>query len=249
MVCETFSQGGSAIHRLDPRGRVIVAVAFSLIVAVVSRFSALGVGLALSLAAAVAARLPVMPTLKRMAGVNAFLVLLWVVLPLTTPGAAVFHVEPLSFSAAGATMAGLITLKANAIVLMFTALISTLELTTLGHAMGHLRLPHKLTHLFLFTVRYIDVLHHEYDRLRQAMKVRGFRPGVNVHTCRTIGHLVGMLLVKSLDRSERVFAAMKCRGFQGRFYMLDHFALASRDVVFGALSLAALMALAWMAWA
>ena len=29
MVCETFSKGGSVVHRLDPRGRVVVAAAFS----------------------------------------------------------------------------------------------------------------------------------------------------------------------------------------------------------------------------
>ena len=36
--------------------------------------------------------------------------------------------------------------------------------------------PDKLTHLFLFTVRYLGVLHHEYQRLLSAMRVRAFRP-------------------------------------------------------------------------
>ena len=64
------------------------------------------------------------------------------------------------------------------------------------------------------------------------MKVRCFRPRTDRRTCRAYGHLVGMLLVRSLDRSERVMDAMKCRGFKGEFYVLRHFIYRSRDLAF-----------------
>jgi cobalt/nickel transport system permease protein len=249
MVCETFHETDSPVHRLDPRGRVLAAMAFSVLMAVSQDLSALGAGLAMALALACLARLPPIPVVKRLAALNAFTAFLWVVLPLTAPGRTISQVGPFEIHRAGVMLAARITLKANAIVLAITALISTLEISVLGHAMDHLHVPDKLTHLFLFTVRYLDVMHHEYHRLRQAMKVRCFRPRMDLHTCRTFGHLVGMLLVKSLGRSERVLAAMKCRGFTGRFYVLHHFTFAGRDAVFGVLSLAALLALGWMTWA
>jgi cobalt/nickel transport system permease protein len=118
-------------------------------------------------------------------------------------------------------------------VLAIVVLVGTLDIVTLGHALSHLHVPDKLTHLLLFTVRYLDVLRREYLRLRAAMKIRGFRPRMSLHTYRSYGYLVGMLLVRSLDRSERIVAAMKCRGFRGRFYLLDHFAFALRDAWFG----------------
>ncbi|MFW6162342.1 MAG: cobalt ECF transporter T component CbiQ [Planctomycetota bacterium] len=248
MVCETYFQGDSVVHRLDPRGRVVVAVVFSVLVAVSERFGVLGGGLAAGLGLAVAARLPVRPLLKRLAALNAFMVMLIVLLPLTTfeePGLDIFGI---SVSQPGLLLALAVTLKANAIVLALTALVGTLEITTFGHALKHLRVPDKLIHLFLFTVRYIDLLHHEYRRLRQAMRVRCFRPQMSRHTYRAMGYLVGMLLVKSLDRSERVVAAMKCRGFRGQFYVLTHFAFARRDAAFGVLAAAALAVLGWMEW-
>ena len=52
------------------------------------------------------------------------------------------------------------------------------------------------------------------------------------HTYSSFGNLLGMLLVRGYDRSERILAAMKCRGFQGRFYLLDHFCFQARDVIF-----------------
>ena len=57
-----------------------------------------------------------------------------------------------------------------------------------------------------------------------------------------------MLLLKSFDRSERVLAAMKCRGWRGRFHVLTHFALARRDFAFMCAAALALLALGWMEW-
>jgi cobalt/nickel transport system permease protein len=247
MVCATFSQGDSMIHRLDPRGRVLVAVAFSILIALTGRLEVLTGGLAAAVATALLARLPLLPALRRLAALNAFMLLLWAVLPLTTPGLTVLSVGTLAFSRQGMAMAAAITLKANAIVLALTALLSTLHLTTLGHALWHLRVPEKLIHLFMFTVRYIDVLHHEYQRQRLAVRVRCFRPRADRHTFRTFGYMVGMLLVRSLDRSERILAAMKCRGFCGQFHVLHHFSFTGRDAVFGAASLFVLITLGWAA--
>ena len=119
----------------------------------------------------------------------------------------------------------------NAIVLTLIVLLGTLDTVTLGHAMSHLRVPDKLTHLFLFTVRYLDVLRREYLRLRAAMKTRAFRPRMTGQTCRAYGYLVGMLLVRSYERAERVHRAMLCRGFRGRFHLLSHFALRPVDCI------------------
>ena len=76
-------------------------------------------------------------------------------------------------------------------------------------------------HLLLFTVRYLGVLDAEHRRLRQAMRTRGFVARSDHHTWRSLGWLTGMLLVRSLERSRRIFEAMRCRGFRGRFYLLD----------------------------
>jgi cobalt/nickel transport system permease protein len=250
LVCETYFKGESFIHRLDPRAKLVAAAGFCLVVALSHRVPVLVVGLALGIALALAARLHATGLLKRLVAVNVFVLMIALLLPWTTPGRALFEVGSLAFSAQGLAAAGVIALKSNAIVLAVTALVSTVEITSLGHALVHLKVPEKLAHLLLFSVRYIDLLHHEYRRLATAMKVRCFRPGINLHTYRSLGNLVGMLLVRSFDRSHRVVAAMKCRGFRGRFYVLDHFALAGRDVAFaaGALLVTLVLALAEFLW-
>jgi cobalt/nickel transport system permease protein len=248
MVCETFSQGDSIVHRLDPRVRVVAAVALSVVTAVASRSAVLAVALGAAAVLAAAAHLPVRATLKRLAPLNAFMLLLFVLLPLSTPGEALLRIGSAAWTREGVVRAAGITLKANAIVLTLTALLSTLDAIELGRALGRLHVPGKLIHLYFFTVRYVDVLHHEYERLRRAMKVRCFRPGMRVHTYRSVGYLVGMLLVKSFDRSERIVAAMKCRGFQGRFVLADGSRLTALDAAFAAIAAGLLCTLGCLQW-
>ena len=245
----TDFHGQTYIHRLDPRARIVASVAFSIVVAVSQRPTAAGLGLAVSIVLTGTARLPFVPTLKRVAALNVFMALLIITLPFAVPGTVLFTLGPLAYSQEGLLRGATIAVKSNAIVLCLAALIATIEITEMGHALSHLRVPHKLTHLFLLTGRYIGVLRRECTRLANAMRVRCFRPGMNRHTYRSLGYLVGMLLVKSFDRSERVLAAMKCRGFRGCYYLLDHFALGRRDVVFGAATMVVLVAIAWAEWA
>ncbi len=246
MVCATFSEGRSVIHRLDPRVRIVVLAAFASVVAVSTRPAVAAAALGAALGLALLARLGWGLLLRRAAAVNGFMLVLVITLPMTVPGEPIATLGPVAFSEVGLRQAGEIMLKANAIVLAITALISSMHLVTFGHALGRLHVPPKLVHVLFFTVRYSDVLHHQYARLRRTMRVRGFRARLNRHTYRTFGYLVGMLLVRSFDRSHRILAAMKCRGFTGRFAAIDTPALAGRDAAFAlaaALLLTALAAL------
>jgi cobalt/nickel transport system permease protein len=133
----------------------------------------------------------------------------------------------------------IIAARANAIVLVLTALLTTMEAADLARALRALRVPPALVTLFLLTGRYVFVLQTEYQRLRQAMRVRAFRPKMDRHTLRTFGNLAGMLVVKGFDRSERVYQAMKCRGYTGAIPLRDPARIGVRDASFG------LAAVAW----
>jgi cobalt/nickel transport system permease protein len=248
LTCDTYLKGDSIVRRIDPRFRAVAALVFSVFVAVSANFVVLAVALAIALLSALAADLPPAPTIRRMFALNLFMLLLFLLLPLSSSGEILFSLGPLTWSAGGVRMAAAIALKANIIVLTYTALVSTIDPVRLGHALHRLRVPEKLVHLLLFTIRYIDVVHHEYDRLQQAMKVRCFKPRLSVHTLRTYGYLFGMLLVNSFDRSDRVVAAMKCRGFRGRFHTLTNFSAGPREALFSLLAITAVFVLGWIEW-
>ncbi len=225
------------LGRVDPRLRIVTAAVFSVVVVVADQFTVLEAALGVTVLGLAISGLSPRVVLGRLLLLNVLMLALIFLLPLTTEGTTIVSLGPLSFSEEGFRLGARIAIKGNALVLGLAVLLGSMETTTLGHALSHLHLPEKLTHLFLFTVRYLDLFRREYARLAAAMKVRGFRPRVSRHAYRSYGYLVGMLLVRSFDRSERVVAAMKCRGFRGRFYLLDHFALSRRDVPFCVVSL------------
>ncbi len=235
MHLETFAHGHSPLHRLDPRAKLLAAGALSVVLAVSPVPGVWVVGLLTAICCVVLAQLPLLGVGKRLLAVNLFVGFLWLFLPwkveLHPAAGGLFG---LSWNPEGLALAGAITIKANAIVLLLMALLSTSPVNQLFHALAHLKAPNKLVHLFLFFYRYLHVLHQEYHRLQGAMKVRGFTPRTNLHTYRSYANLVGMLLVKSFDRAERVYAAMRCRGFDGTLWLLDHFSWGRRESLFSA---------------
>lgn len=219
----------------DPRVRIVAAVAFAILVVSLHALPAVVVALGISLLALASVRLPWRQTLRQMAAMDGFIVFMLALLPFTVPGTPLFHVFGFSFSLEGLRQAVEIGLKANAIILMLMVLVGTMEPVALGYALHRLHAPETLVHLLMFTVRYISVLHQEYSRLRAAMKARGFRLRNSLHTYKSIGYLVGMMLVRSVDRSERIIAAMKCRGFNGSISLLSDMQFGRKDYIFSGL--------------
>jgi len=229
----------SFMDRFDPRLRTLAVVLIAVGAVAASRGATLLGLLAFAVFFVVLARIPIVVTVKRCLPLLGFGVVLVAILPWTVPGSPIGTGLLAHASWEGFIQAWSIILRALIVVLGALGLIGTLEIPVLGHVLAHFRLPAKLISVFLFSVRYLQVLLDEYHRLRTAMVTRGFRPGMNRHTYRTYGYLVGMLLVRSLERSERILTAMRCRGFKGRFYLLDHFHFTHWDALFGLICLIA----------
>jgi cobalt/nickel transport system permease protein len=240
LILQPEANGQARLALVDPRLRVLASFAFAATVVALDRMLPLVAALALALGAVGLAGMSARRLTRLLVALDTSMALVAATLPFTTPGEPLLSLWGFTASAEGLARAVEIALKANAIALMTLALIGTSELPEIGHALRRLGVPAKLTQLLLMTVRYIEVLGHEYRRLRVAMAMRGFRMGFNLHSWRSVGHLFGMLFVRSLDRAARIGAAMRCRGFNGEFPALSEFAYTSRDAAFAALSAGAL---------
>ncbi len=248
MLREPFAAGNSILHRLDPRFRVFFASLYSIVIAVSRDFHILTGAIVISSLLVILAQLPAREILKRLLAVNAFILLLWLILPVTFHGAVAFKLGPLPVYSAGITMAAQITLKSNAIVMALIALIATMNFSILGYALNWLRMPDKIVHLLLMTYRYVFLIEQEYQRLIRAARIRGFQPGTNLHTYKTYANVVGMLLVRSSLRAERVYKAMLCRGFRRKFYCLHEFETGRREWVFAIIMSCIIMLLIYFEW-
>ncbi|MBU4185891.1 MAG: cobalt ECF transporter T component CbiQ [Proteobacteria bacterium] len=238
----------SLIKRLDPRVKILEVFFFSIVVAVSNSLPVLFSALAISCCIVLAARIPAREIFRRLVPVNMMIIFLWFFLPFTIEGKHLFNIGPLAVTHEGLIYAFRISIKSNAMMLMLISLIASTAIFTLGHAMLELKMPKKLVHLFFFTYRYIHVMNKEYIRLINAIKIRGFRPGTNLHTYRTFAYIVGMLLIKSFDRMQRVRNAMLCRGFKGNFYTIRNFSLKKIDAISIVFMFAVLIILGILEW-
>ena len=248
MITEPFAIGSSIVHQLDPRIRVGFTIWYAFVVALSYQFSVLTAALVLSVMLIVISQIRIKDVFKRIVMVNAMILLLWVILPFTFNGEVLTRMGSFAIYRPGVILAAQITLKSNTILLAFIALIATMSFSTLGHAMYRLRVPEKIVYLLLMTYRYIFVIEEEYLRLMRAAKIRGFRPGTNLNTYRTFSFVIGMLFVRAAARAERVHQAMRCRGFNGKFYSLQEFRAGRQSWIFSILMLIFIMGLFLMEW-
>ena len=248
MLQEPFSIGNSQIHRLDPRFKVVFATVYAFVVALSNSFPALIAALIFSFALVGFSRLDFLKVANRIALVNGFIVFLWIVVPLTYDGQSIFYLGPFGVSREGVLISARITLKSNAILLAFIALIASSTVAILGNALSRLRIPEKIIYLLLLNYRYIFVMEEEYRHLLRSASIRGFRPASNLHTYKTYAYLIGILFVRASDRAERVHKAMLCRGFAGRFYSLHELSFSRLDLIWSVVMTIAIIGLEILEW-
>lgn len=116
---------------------------------------------------------------------------------------------------AGVAALAVLLLKAVGCVLAAYLLLATTTLERLAGALQMLPLPQILIVSLLLTWRYLVLLLQEGRRMATAYQMRA--PESRGIPWKISGSLLGLLLLRSLDRAQVVYESMKLRGFTGRF--------------------------------
>lgn len=222
----------SPVHRLDPRAKTVITLAFILSTVLLPDGAWLAYSLSglLLLLAALAARIRIRYLLGRALLALPF-TLVAVSLLFTTPGTnlATLHLGnwALRVSDAGLLRFSSILLRSWLAVLAAVLLMATTMFPDLVHALRHLRVPALLTSIIAFMYRYLFVLADESLRLLRAREARSARMdgsksgGPLGWRASVAGGMVGQLFLRSYDRSERVHQAMMARGYRGRLLTMN----------------------------
>lgn len=110
----------------------------------------------------------------------------------------------------------------------------TRQLTSVG-------MPNIICLQFVMTYRYLSSLISETYAMFTAYTLRS--PNARMIKMKDMGSFLGQLVLRSFDRAERVYQAMKCRGFQGTYRGRGDFVFHSMDLAYSAVFLSALSAL------
>ncbi|MDT8440460.1 MAG: cobalt ECF transporter T component CbiQ [Desulfuromonadales bacterium] len=233
----------SPLHTWDPRGKIVGILSFALCTVSLNQPVLVLLALTTALLLIAVGRLPWSRPARRLLAMNGFLAMFLIVMPLTAvirpdDTLIVFgSLDSWPVNLRGLLLALLILGKAWTVALLMEPLLATAPLSTTLEGLSHLGAPRRVGELLLLTHRYIHVFFAELTRLRNGMEARAFQPGLRVGSLRDYGNFVGMLLVRSFERTHRVYDAMRARGYRGS--MPNRLALTFRpaDVVKTALLL------------
>ncbi len=195
-------------------------------------------GLAVSLAVVQISRIPLSFALRRLLPAAFFLGAFLLIYPLGSSGEGP-RLGLVVYSPERGLAAACIVLRAAAIVLLVFPMFGTSRFDVTMNAIRSLKVPAPLVQLAAFSYRYIYVYADELRRMRVAARARGFRSRPLLHALRTAGNGLGMLLVRSVERTERIRDAMVSRGYSGTFRTFDDFTTGAKDVLKAAAALAA----------
>lgn len=233
--------GHSLFHRWEVRCKLVGLLLYAFLVASLQQLGPALAALGLSLLALILAHTPWSRALLRLLALSGFLTMFMVVMPLSAavrPGdtLVVFAgLDWLEFNLRGLQLAATIAAKGAAIALLSEPLLSTAPLPVTLQGLARLGAPAMLGQMVLLSHRYLHVFRQEALRMAGGMQVRGFRKRTDLPTFHAVANFLGMLFVRSFERTERVFEAMQARGCQGRLPAPEPQPLQSRDLLLAGL--------------
>lgn len=213
-VLDRLAAQDTALHRLDPRAKLLATLGY--IVAVVSfdrhQISAL-LPLALyPVALAGLGNIPVRWLARKLVIASPFAIMVGLFNPLLDT-APMVQVGGLAVSGGWVSFLSIL-LRFTLTVSAALALIGTTGFSTVCMALGKLGAPRVFVVQLLFLYRYLFVLAEEGLRMVRARNLRSFSGrgrGLKVY-----GSMLGQLLLRTMDRAQRIHQAMLCRGFDGQ---------------------------------
>jgi cobalt/nickel transport system permease protein len=258
---ELYAHQQSFIHQMDARVKVIFTLAFIFFLSLTppGAWPAYILFFTLILAAVLLSRLGVGFVFKRSLLAIPFVL---AALPLVFFGPqphaslTVFQGFQIPYSPAGVERFVSILVKSWISVQAAILLAATTRVPDLLVALRQLKVPRLFVAIVGLMWRYLFVISEEALRMLRARKSRSAAlPGARhvggtlLWRARVTGGMAGSLLLRSLERSDRVYAAMLSRGYNGEPPVLDTVPLSKEDrwtLLLGIVLLTFLWLLGWL---
>ena len=152
----------------------------------------------------------------------------------------------IAVSREGAQAAALLLVRFHCILTLAIAFLSVSPLLNVIEALRALRVPFIMVDMALLLMRYLEVLKQDLRNMNIAVRLRGFQnKGWSMQTVKTKSWLAASLLLRSHERAEGVYKAMRLRGY-GKEAALHAQPLARNDWLFFIITLLLAASIFWL---
>ena len=220
-----FIPGGSVIHRLDPRIKLLLTFVVIVFLFVAGNFIAMGLMVAFVLLAMILSGVSMRLYLKSMKAIL-FIILFTSILNLFYgSGEPILQVGFIKITLDGVLRAAYISLRIICLVFISSVLTFTTSPTELTDALERLMKPlrclkvpvHEIAMMMTIALRFVPTLLEETDKIMSAQKARGadLESGGIFQRIRALVPILIPLFVSAFRRAYDLAMAMECRCYHG----------------------------------
>lgn len=223
---EELARAPGFLQRLDPRVKLLGALALIVAVVEVYRLAVIAAIFLIAVVLAVGSRAPLRGLLTRVwIPVLCFTGVIALPAIFVTPGrvAAMLPGPGWPITSQGLTAAAFLVGRAETAATLCVLLILTTPWARVLKALRCLKMPVVLTALFGMTYRYLFLLLEAARDMFESRRSRLVGRLSGPERRRVAASSAGVLISKSFDLSSEVYAAMLSRGYRGEVYALDEF--------------------------
>jgi cobalt/nickel transport system permease protein len=218
------------IHRLDPRAKVLVTLAFIVSVMSFGRYelTALAPFFIFPVVTVSLGNLPPLYIVKKILLLCPFVLLVGIFNPVFDR-ALLVQLGPIGISGGWISFASIVA-RSVLTVSVALILVGVTGFPAVCLALERMGMPEAFAVQLIFLYRYIFILTDEGARMARARELRSF--GVKGQGMKSYGSLLGHFLLRTWSRAERIHLAMLARGFTGKFHTRNEFRFGIRETLF-----------------
>lgn len=223
-----FIDTNSVVHKLDPRTKLLLLIAFIVFIFVAGNFASLGILSVVLLGVLLLSKIPVKMYLKNIKSILPIIILTALLnMFYTGDGNVLFQYWIITITVGGITRALFMALRIILLILASAVLSYTTSPTSLTGAIESLLQPlsviglknavHTMAMTMTIALRFIPTLIEETDKIMNAQKARGadLESGSIIRRIKALLPILIPLLISSVRRAYELAEAMECRCYNG----------------------------------
>lgn len=233
---DTFASGDSPPHRIDPRIKLVTTIIFIASVVSFGRYAVLELipFFSFPIILIIMGELPAVYILKKVFIISPIAVLLGIFNPVFDRSV-IYTVGSIGITGGWISFISIL-IRFTLTVMSAFALVMLTGFDSVCLALERLKVPKPFIVQLMFLYRYMFVLTEESERVKRARTLRSFSS--REMNFKTFVSIVGHLLIRTLDRAERIYRAMCCRGFDGHIRITRSLKICYKDMVFACIWIA-----------
>lgn len=217
--------GNSVIHRIDPRMKILLTIAFIVMLFVIKNYLGFLVGILFVLFVIFASKIPLKLVLKSVKPIIPIIIFTSILNLFLVDGQVLFEYGFIKITKEGIVLAVFMSIRIILLIMgssMLTYTTSPIALTDaierLLNPLKKIKFPaHEMAMMMTIALRFIPTLIEETDKIMSAQKARGadLESGNFIQRAKALIPILIPLIVSAFMRADELAMAMECRCYKG----------------------------------